>query len=137
MLCAQGSRVKNETVVLTVHDLGCSGAHAPCAPLTRSLLLTAHLCARARACAENELMEVLRSREMRMLATRIVWVHVLVPGQESHSFDLPTECARATAHTRPHYANLHTPRPSSLHFSTPLSSLLSSAHSPTVHNRTS
>ena len=26
-LCAQGSRVKNETVVLTVHDLGCSGAH--------------------------------------------------------------------------------------------------------------
>ena len=38
-------------------------------------------------------MEVLRSREMRMLATRIVWVHVLVPGQESHSFDLPTECA--------------------------------------------
>lgn len=44
---------------------------------------------------ENELMEVLRSREMRVLATRIVWVHVLVPGQESHSFDLPTEYVRS------------------------------------------
>lgn len=62
-------------------------------------------CTLLRGLTENELMEVLRSREMRVLATRIVWVHVLVPGQESHSFDLPTEYVRS----EPYYENYWPP----------------------------